>query len=238
MSICLTVQGLFSASKYAYGLASWARMLLTHDPNMEMNLSQEATPSTSTSSGVDLYHHISPEKSLSKTTWFGWTPREYKAAMERERTSCKLPWEGRMPCCGWMVCFETQHQIRFHDLTRIGMNTKSSLETTELRIERRVLDLLGRHSNREASGLEKMCGTWNGASSVQFLLLDLLASTFVIEWCEQWSECLGEFIVNPSILLINFSQQMCSEWMNSKVIHQLAQGWSVPAQRSVSDTLP
>ena len=64
-----------------------------------------------------------------------------------------------MPCCGWMVCFETQHQIRFHDLTRIGMNTKSSLETTELRIERRVLDLLGRHSNREASGLEKMCGT-------------------------------------------------------------------------------
>lgn len=93
MSICLTVQGLFSASKYAYGLASWARMLLTHDPNMEMNLSQEATPSISTFSGVDLYHHISPEKSLSKTTWFGWTPREYKAAMERERTSCKLPWE-------------------------------------------------------------------------------------------------------------------------------------------------
>lgn len=39
------------------------------------------------------------------------------------------------------------------------MNTKYSLETTELRFERRVLDLLGRHSNREASGLEKMCGT-------------------------------------------------------------------------------
>lgn len=173
-----------------------------------------------------------------QNTWLGWTPREYKAAMERERTSCKLPWEGRMPCCGWMVCFETQHQIRFHDLTRIGMNTKYSLETTELRFERRVLDLLGRHSNREASGLEKMCGTWNGASSVQFLLLDLLESTFVREWCEQWLECLGEFIVNPSILLINFSKQMCSEWMNSKVIHQLAQGWSVPAQRSVSDTLP
>ena len=219
MSICLTVQGLFSASKYAYGLASWARMLLTHDPNMEMNLSQEATPSISTSSGVDLYHHISPEKSLSKTPDWDELQENIKQPWKGKEHLANYLGRGVMPCCEWLVGFkpvETNNQISFHDLTRIGMSTKYSLETTELRFERRVLDLLGRHSNREASGLEKMCGTWNGASSVQFLLLDLLESTFVL----------------------NFSKQMCSEWMNSKVIHQLAQGWSVPAQRSVSDTLP
>lgn len=59
-------------------------MLLTHDPNMEMNLSQEATPSTSTSSGVDLCHHISPEKSLSKTP--DW---------DELQENIKQPWKGK-----------------------------------------------------------------------------------------------------------------------------------------------
>ena len=116
MSICLTVQGLFSASKYAYGLASWARMLLTHDPNMEMNLSQEATPSISTSSGVDLYHHISPEKSLSKTPDWDELQENIKQPWKGKEHLANYLGRGVMPCCEWLVGFkpvETNNQISF-----------------------------------------------------------------------------------------------------------------------------
>lgn len=70
-------------------------MLLTHDPNMEMNLSQQATPSTSTSSGVDLYHHISPEKSLSKTPDWDKLQENIKQAWKGKEHLAKLLWEGR-----------------------------------------------------------------------------------------------------------------------------------------------
>ena len=89
-----------------------------------------------------------------------------------------------------------------------GSGWKTKTLTTELRFERRRNFIsLGRYSNREASGLEMMCGTatfvWNRVSNVQ--KTSRVFGVYFWENDVNNSHCLGEFIVNQSILPINFT---------------------------------